>query len=148
MMDGPVTFRTRLHLRWADIDANFHVRHSVYYDLCAQQRMEALSSAGITLDLMQELHFGPVLFREECTFRREIKLHDEVYIDLKLRHLSKDHKRFSFVHKLSKADGTQCASLVIDGAWMDTRLRKLAAPPDVAANGLDHLPRSEDFAWL
>lgn len=141
-------FRSRLHLRWADIDANFHLRHSVYYDVCAQQRMEALTAQGISLAVMKEHHFGPVLFREECTFRREIKLEDEVYIDLHLRHLSRDHGRFSFQHTFTKADGTHCASLIIEGAWMDTRLRKLCVPPGIAVVALDHIPRSPEFTWL
>ena len=141
-------FRTRLHLRWADIDANFHLRHSVYYDVCAQQRMEALTAQGITMAMMKEHHFGPVLFREECLFRREIKLEDEVYVDLQLRYLSRDHGRFSFQHVFSKADGTYCATLTVEGAWIDTRLRKLCAPPAMAVEGLDHIPRSPEFTWL
>lgn len=147
-METPGSFITPLHLRWADIDANFHLRHSVYYDVCAQQRMEVLGKVGITLGTMQEQHFGPVLFREECTFRREIKLHDEVTIEVRLRHLSKDHSRFSFVHTFTKADGTYCATLIIEGAWMDTRLRKIAAPPAIAGVAMEHLPRTEDFVWL
>jgi acyl-CoA thioester hydrolase len=147
MMEDKTTFSTRISLRWADIDANFHLRHSVFYDLCAQQRMEALTSMGITLKTMQEQHYGPIIFREECTFRREIKLDDDVTIDLKIRYLSKDHSRFSFAHTFTKADGTYCAKLIVEGAWMDTRLRKLTAPPAVASEALDHLPRTEDFAW-
>lgn len=140
-------FITPLHLRWADIDANFHLRHSVYYDVCAQQRMEALTSLGITLATMQEQHYGPVLFREECTFRREIKLDDVVSIELRIRYLSKDHSRFSFAHTFTKADGTYCATLIVEGAWMDTKLRKLGAPPMLAGQAMDHLPRTEDFEW-
>jgi acyl-CoA thioester hydrolase len=146
-MEETRPFRTRLHLRWADIDANFHLRHSVYYDLCAQQRMEALASVGITLGLMKEQHLGPVIFREECTFRREIGLHDEVNVDLSLRGLSRDHARFFFAHTFTKADGTYCATLIVEGAWIDTRLRKLTTPPPLAIDALDHLPRTADFAW-
>lgn len=147
-MEDITTFRSPLHLRWADIDANFHLRHSVYYDVCAQQRMEVLGKVGITLRTMQEQHFGPVLFREECTFRREIKLHDEVTIELKLRHLGKDYSRFSFAHTFTKADGTYCATLIIEGAWMDTRLRKITAPPALVGVAMEQLPRTEDFVWL
>jgi acyl-CoA thioester hydrolase len=147
MMEEQKTFSTRISLRWADIDANFHLRHSVFYDLCAQQRMEALTSMGITLRTMQEQHYGPIIFREECTFRREIKLDDDVSIDLRIRYLSKDHSRFSFAHVFTKADGTYCATLIVEGAWMDTRSRKLTAPPAVASEAMDHLPRTEDFAW-
>jgi acyl-CoA thioester hydrolase len=102
---------------------------------------------GITMALMKEQHLGPVIFREECTFRREIGLHDEVYVDLSLRGLSRDHARFSFAHTFTKADGTYCATLIIEGAWIDTRLRKLTTPPDLAVDALDHLPRTADFSW-
>jgi acyl-CoA thioester hydrolase len=146
-MEVQKKFSTRISLRWADIDANFHLRHSVFYDLCAQQRMEALTSMGITLKTMQEQHYGPIIFREECTFRREIKLDDDVSIDLRIRYLSKDHSRFSFAHTFTKADGTYCATLIVEGAWMDTRLRKLIAPPALASDALHHLPRTEDFVW-
>lgn len=140
--------RTRLHFRWADIDANFHLRHSVYYDLCAQQRMAILTDHGLSLAAMMQHGFGPVLLREECVFRREIKLEDEVWSELRLRHLSRDHVRFGFAHILTKGDGAHCAHLMVDGAWMDTRLRKLCAPPAFAIEALEHVPRSEDFTWL
>lgn len=133
-------FRTRLHLRWADIDANFHLRHSVYYDLCAQQRMEALQHVGITMERMRADHIGPILFREECTFRREVKLDDEVYVALALREVT-DPRRFSFEHTFTKADGTYCATLVVEGAWMDTRQRKLTAPPADFTVAMATLPK-------
>jgi acyl-CoA thioester hydrolase len=141
-MTAPPAFRTKLNLRWSDIDANFHLRHSVFYDLCAQQRMDVLAELGVTMALMKEHHFGPVLFREECTFRREIKLDDEVYVDLEVRSISADHTRFSFAHTFTKADGTHCAVLVVEGAWMDTKARKLCAPPEVARAAIDRVPRA------
>ncbi len=133
-------FRTRLHLRWADIDANFHLRHSVYYDVCAQQRMDALKSVGITMERMREGGFAPVLFKEECTFRKEILLDDEIWVDLKYRP-GKDATRFSFEHTFSKADGTYCATLIVVGAWIDSRLRKIIAPP-IDPSVMDGIPRA------
>lgn len=144
-MDAP--FRAKVHLRWADIDANFHLRHSVYYDLCAQQRSEALAQVGITMAVLQELHIGPVLVREECLFRREIGLHDEVFVDLAIKALARDHGRFAIQHRFTKADGTLCATLTVEGFWIDTRLRKRCAPPPLAHDALDKLPRTDDFAW-
>ncbi len=143
-----VPSRTKVQLRWADIDANFHLRHSVFYDLCAQHRMEVLQHLGISMKVMQGSGFGPIIFREECTFRREIKLDDEVFLDVALRSLSRDLRKFSFVQQFTKADGTLCATLVIEGAWMDTRTRKITAPPQLATEALEHLPRAADFTWL
>ncbi len=136
-----------VHIRWADIDANFHLRHSCYYDLGADMRMVALEHMGLTLRVMQEQHIGPILFREECLFRREVRLGDTLTIDLRLSAAREDLSRWSFRHQLQRADGTLCAILNVDGAWMDTRLRKLTMPPTMAMDAMAQLPRTEDFAW-
>ena len=147
-MEDIAEHRTLLQLRWADIDANFHLRHSVYYDLCAQQRMGVLERVGLTMEDMQRMHFGPVLFREECIFKREIRLGDEVWLDVALRYLSRDHRKFGFVHSFRDAAGSLLATLNVDGAWMDTVQRRIAPPPAQAADVLDHLPRTADFEWI
>ena len=46
------SFSKHLTFRWADLDPNFHVRHSVYYDCAAQHRMEILDSLGLNLVLI------------------------------------------------------------------------------------------------
>ena len=46
-------FKRPVTLRWSDIDANFHLRHSVFYDLGAAQRTDLLSSMGIGMRDMQ-----------------------------------------------------------------------------------------------
>ena len=59
-------------IRWSDLDPNFHLRHSVYYDFGAYCRISFLNDNGITETVMREHKIGPVLFREECVFKREI----------------------------------------------------------------------------
>ncbi len=141
-------FSLPISLRWADFDANFHLRHSVYYDFGATARLEFLSKYGLSYELMQVEHFGPVLFREECVFRREVRPGDQISINLLLTKLRRDFSRFSFRHEITRTDGTLCAIINVDGAWMDTNLRKLAVPPTVIASVLDSLPKSEDFEWV
>lgn len=141
-------FSLPISLRWADFDANFHLRHSVYYDFGATARLEFLSKYGLNYELMQAEHFGPVLFREECVFRREVRPGDQISINLLLTKLRRDFSRFSFRHEITRTDGTLCAIINVDGAWMDTNLRKLAVPPNVIASVLDSLPKSEDFEWV
>jgi acyl-CoA thioester hydrolase len=135
-------------LRWADFDPNFHLRHSVYYDFGAAARTEYLSQHGITPAFMVEHHLGPVLFREEALFRREVRYGDELTISLVITKLRRDSSRFSFRHELIKADGTVCAIMNVDGAWIDTRLRKLTVPPPAVAGMAEAAPKSEDFTWL
>ena len=75
-------FNRSIQLRWADLDPNFHVRHSVYYDWGAFCRIEFLNNYGLTSQVMQQLQFGPIIFREECIFRKEIRLGEDIKIDL------------------------------------------------------------------
>ena len=75
-------FKQTVQIRWADIDANRHLRHSVYYDYGASMRMAALTSQGLTMQKLEELMMGPILFREEAIFRREIRFEDEISIDV------------------------------------------------------------------
>ena len=66
-------YKKPMDLRWSDLDPNYHLRHSVYYDFAAQIRTAFLEEHGLTIRQMQELHLGPVLFREEGIFRREVR---------------------------------------------------------------------------
>jgi acyl-CoA thioester hydrolase len=42
--------------------------------------IEILESLGLTMSVMQTQGFGPILFREECVFRKEIKLGDTIFM--------------------------------------------------------------------
>ncbi|MEN7549348.1 acyl-CoA thioesterase [Rapidithrix thailandica] len=140
-------FEKSMQLRWSDIDSNFHVRHSVYYDLGAMIRTDFLNSHGLTMKAMKEEHFGPVLFREECVFRRELLYGEEPTINIKIAKLRKDYSRYSLVHEIKKKDGTLCALLTVDGAWMDTHLRKLTIPPQIGKHMIDAMEKTENFVW-
>lgn len=141
-------FKIPVSLRWADLDPNFHLRHSVYYDFGATARIEFLATLGITTKLMAEHHFGPILFREEAVFRREVRPGDELFINVLVTKLRRDGSRFSFRHELTRADGTLCAVMNVDGAWIDTQRRKLTAPPPMVAEAMEHAQRSDDFEWV
>jgi acyl-CoA thioester hydrolase len=144
-----VSFSKELSFRWSDLDPNFHLRHSAYYDFGAQHRIEILEQLGLTLRVMQEQSFGPVLFREECIFRKEIKLSDKISIHTKTSKMKPDASRWSIVHEFINEEGKLCATITVDGAWMDTKLRKLASPtPSIAIEALSIFPKSEDFVGL
>ncbi len=139
-------FSKLISVRWSDLDPNFHLRHSVYYDFGAQQRIELLQEMGLTPKLMTEQHFGPVIFREECVFKREIRLNEEVTIHVKLSRLKPDGSRWSIEHEFLSADKKVLAVLTVDGAWMDTHLRKLVNPtPEIVLQVMNSFPKSESF---
>lgn len=141
-------FKQTVQIRWADIDANRHLRHSVYYDYGASMRMNALSSLGLTMKKLEDMGMGPVLFREEAIFKREILFEDEITIDVAITRARQDYSRWSIRHHFSKADGTLAAIINIDGAWIDLNKRKLTAPGEFIAGVFDRFPKSSDFEFI
>ena len=140
------SFTKQISLRWSDLDPNFHVRHSAYYDFGAQHRIEILESLGLTMKVLQQQHFGPILFREECVFRKEIKLADKITMQTKISKMIPDAARWSIIHEFLNEEGNLCAVITVDGAWMDTKLRKIADPtPEIAVEAISLFPKSEDF---
>jgi acyl-CoA thioester hydrolase len=140
------TFSKQISIRWADLDPNFHMRHSVYYDFGAQHRMEILTQLGLSIKTMQEQHFGPIIFREECVFRKEIHLNDSITITTKIAKMNADASRWTIVHEFHNQENLLCSIITIDGAWMDTKLRKLALPtPKIALEIMSAIPKKEDF---
>jgi acyl-CoA thioester hydrolase len=138
-----------ISIRWSDLDANRHVRHSAYYDFGAQHRIELLARAGLTMKRLAELDLGPVLFREECIFKRELHFSDEVIIRTCLSASRIDFSRFSMRHELIKNRHTISAVINIDAAWMSLSDRKIAAhlPSEVVKLG-SLLPHTEDYKEL
>lgn len=143
------SFKKQLSFRWADLDPNFHVRHSAYYDFGAQHRMEILENLGLTIKALQSHYFGPILFREECVFRKEIKLSDIIFIQTKVSKMKADASRWSIVHEFINDEDKVCATITVDGAWMDTQLRKIANPtPEMAVKALSSIPKSDNYTEL
>lgn len=141
-------FIAKMDLRWADLDPNFHVLHSRYYDFGATCRMTFLIQSGLTPQLMNELQIGPILLREECYFRKELRYGDVITANLKISKRTADGSRWSMEHEIFKNEDTLAAKINIDGAWMNTHTRKLAAPPEIIIKIFDSIVRTDDFQLI
>lgn len=119
----------QIEIRRSDLDPNFHLRHYAYYDFGAYSRISFMNEHGITPQVLAHEHIGPIIFREECVFKEEIKLGDQVKINLKLEKVKDDFSRWTMVHQIWKNEDTLSAVITVDGAWMDTDNRKLITPP-------------------
>jgi acyl-CoA thioester hydrolase len=139
-------FIKEIQLRWSDLDPNFHLRHSIYYDWGAFCRIEFLREFDLTAHIMQQLHFGPILFREECVFKREIRDGDKITVDLSLLKAKKDYSRWSIRHRCEKC--RHPFSYHYRGAWINTIERKLTLPPPVAEKVFSEMPVDENFQWM
>jgi acyl-CoA thioester hydrolase len=144
MEDSPSAFSQPVGLRWADLDPNGHVRHSVYYDWGAMVRIGYLETKGVGLEWMAHHAIGPVLFREEARFLRELRLGDKVDIDLSLAGASADGRKWRMRHRILRG-AEVAATLEVDGAWLDLRVRKIVVPPEEMVRAFADVSRTEDF---
>jgi acyl-CoA thioester hydrolase len=141
------TYEKKLEIRWSDLDPHFHLRHSVYYDYGAFSRLSFMNENGITPAILKQYHIGPIVFREECLFKREIFFGDVLMINLKLEKATEDMSRWTMVHELWKNEVVLAAIITVDGAWLDTRIRKLAKIPDIFRFALERIPRTDHFQF-
>lgn len=141
-------FERKPEIRWSDLDPNYHVRHSAYYDYGAYSRISFFNEYGITTTSLMENNIGPILFREECVFRKEIKFGDDITINLWLDKASSDMSRWTIVHELKKEGNILAAVITVEGAWIDTQIRKLTKPPELFRKAFEQLPRTEKFEYI
>jgi acyl-CoA thioester hydrolase len=141
-------YKKEVQIRWSDLDPNFHLRHSVYYDWGALCRIEFLEEYGLTMGVMAQLKIGPIIFREECLFRKEIRMGDKISINLSVLKARQDFSRWSIQHHIIKDEGTLCAVLTVEGAWLDMVKRKLATPSKEVLDVFSMMPKSEGFEWI
>src|SRR5688572_3798438 len=139
---------TTIQIRWADIDQNRHLRHSVYYDYGAMMRMNFLYGEGLTTQKLEDFKIGPIILREEAIFRREIKLEDKITLNVELLKASADFGRWSLRHHFLKEDGALAAVINLDGAWVDLEKRKMAVPNEFIQNVFGQFPKSPEFELI
>ena len=130
---------------WSQIDANRHLRHSAYADFCAQARSNMLQTVGLSLDAFAKAKIGPILFREELVYYREVRLDEIIHVDVELTKLNTSNARFSFRHIVYKTDGTKSAVVSVDGAWLDLTTRKLTNIPQDWYSILERIPKADDY---
>lgn len=127
-------FEYKSKVMWSMVDANMHLRHSAYADFAAQARLELLEKSGIGLGVFAKHQIGPILFREELIYHKEVRLNDEITVTCELTKLSEDGVKWSFTQKISRGDGLHAATIHVDGAWFDLQKRKLTTlPPEMLA---------------
>lgn len=134
--------------RWADFDPNNHMRHSAYNDYAAEARVRMFNAYGLSLEEFNELSIGPVLFREETIFRREIRLSEDITVEVFLKGISEKGERFKFFHRIFKENGKLAAEIEIFGAWLDLKARKLTTPPALILKTLEDIEKTEDFELI
>lgn len=132
-------FSTNFSPRWSDLDPNGHVRHSAYSDYAAQARIAWFKEVGFDSRSFYKLNIGPILFREELKYLRELKLEESVRVTVELLYASEDGRKWGLLQNFYKPDGTHAAVVTVEGAWMNLEARKVTAAPAALAAAMRDL---------
>lgn len=134
------------NVRWADLDPNGHMRHTAFMDYAAQARVGALSLAGFTLKRFQEARIGPVLFREETRYLREIRANERITVRTEVSGASANGKHWRMRHAIFNHAGELACIVNVQGAWLDLDARKIVPAPAELLDAMRHFPRSDDYS--
>jgi len=142
-----MVYQKEIAVRWSDVDQNRHVRHSAYYDYGAHIRIRFFAEQGYGAARFQELNLGPIMFKEECSFLKELHPEDIITINLLKGDLQPDGSRWVLHHEIFNQHDEKCAHLSIQGAWMDLGKRKLTIPPTDIASAMHELTAGDYFVY-
>ena len=135
-------------VRWADCDANGHMRNTAYSEYATETRVAFLADQGFGFERFRELAFGPVILREEIDYLREVHLGDRIEIDLVEVGGSADRSRFKWQHEIVRDDRKLVARVAVVAGWLDWSSRRLMPPPDALRPGIAVVPRAVDWEEL
>lgn len=133
---------------WSDLDGNAHMRNTSYLDYAANTRMHYFAKHGFTLARFASEKLGPVVSRDELTYRRELRLMDEFTVDLELVGISDDGTRFRVRNTFRNSLQDVSASVTSDGVWFDLETRRPRVPPSDLDGLMRALQHTNDFETL
>lgn len=140
-MNFQVTFATK----WSDFDPNRHMRHTAYNDYAAEVRVRFFKSQGVSIEDFAQENLGPILFKEETSFFKEIHLGEDITVNLTLKAISKNVERWKLQHQIFNKNGKLAAEVMVYGAWIDLQKRKLAVPSEKFHQLFSTLEKTNDY---
>lgn len=141
-------FKQTFQVIWADLDPNAHMRHTAYNDYAAQVRVGLFDFLQMPLNELVASGYGPVLFHEDTTFRREVFMNEQITVDCAALAFRQDLKVWKFRQQVWKQNEELACIIIATGAFMDLRQRKVVVPPEKIIAMLERIPKTEDFGWM
>lgn len=141
-------FKQQFQVIWADLDPNAHMRHTAYNNYAAQVRVGLFDKLNLPLNKLVASGYGPVLFHEDTTFKKEVFMSEEITVDCAAMAFRKDLKIWKFRHQVLKQNGELACTIIATGAFMDLKQRKVVVPPKEITDMLEQIPKTADFFWL
>lgn len=134
-------------IRWADVDAYGHLRHSAYADWATFARSEWFESVGLDPQVFAQEGVAPITLEETTSFLKEVRLGDILTLSMLAAAETADGSRF--VHTVAfQRKSLPVARYRMTGAWFNLRERKIVPPTAAIAACVTGLLRSDNFATL
>jgi acyl-CoA thioester hydrolase len=121
------------------------MRHTAYNDYAAEVRVRYFKQQGFTIQDFAKDDLGPILFKEETSFFREIHMGEDITISLTLKAVSNKSERWKLKHHIFNERGKLAAQINVYGAWIDLKKRKLTTPTEKFQKLFLHLDKTDDF---
>lgn len=121
-----LVYRSRMAIRWGDMDALGHVNNTVYFRYLEQARVEWLETLGRPIDRSQ----GPVLVNAQCSFLRQLKYPGDIEVCCCMGAVGRSS--FEMTYEIRRVDTPDI--IVAEGSsklvWIDFKLEKSVPLPD------------------
>lgn len=140
-----MSFQVEFATKWSDFDPNRHMRHTAYNDYAAEVRIRFFKHVGLPVEEIAKDNFGPILFTEYTSFRKEIHTGEDIVVNVKLSGLSKDKRKWKMRHEVINEAGKIAAIIEVYGAWLDLIKRKLGILPKKYDSLLSSMEKTDDF---
>ena len=141
-------FNQRFRVGWSDLDGNAHMGNASYLGYASDTRMHYFTEHGFTMARFASEKFGPVVVRDELTYRKELRLMDEFVVDFELVGISKNGTRFRVKNTFWTASGDLAASVTSEGVWFDLEHRRPRIPPPDLDTLMRALRRAKDYSEI
>src|SRR6185436_4113800 len=114
---------------WGELDANNHMGNTSYLDIAATTRFSFFAQHGFPASRFRELGFGPIVFKDEIEYSREMMLLESFTVNFLQDGINHDGSVFRIVNEFMNARGERIARILSHGGWFNLTKRKLQAPP-------------------
>ena len=145
-MDIP--FIIEFTVGWGDLDANNHMRNTAYLDFAATARFTFFTQHGFPAARFRELQFGPVAFKDEVEYARELMLLESFRVNFLQDGMNRDGSAFRIVNEFLNAKGERAALVKTHGAWFNLGQRKIQPPPPELLAAMQNLPKTATFSEI
>lgn len=141
-------YKKNFEVRWNDVDANKHVGNSAYIEYMSHTRMSFFIERDLSIDTLNDLGLGPIVFYEHIYYFREILLGETITVSLEVSGYSEDGRFIKFEHNFYNKEGKNLAYSEMLFSWIDMSTRKLGQVPEALLKKIALFPRAKNFKFL